>query len=158
MLYSAWYIDPLPNDPYRPTHKNHPVSIWVRADPKHYNWTLQLAFALVGEYYKRYGKIHACCAHLERLQELGTPEHLCKETYTPPPNKRAYEGLPKGISYFDCAINDQYFESCAVYTNGRLNVVETYRKYYHCKEWEMKWRSGGKPDWFKKPQATKLFF
>tara|TARA_B110000093_G_C12856281_1_gene361522 strand:- start:418 stop:711 length:294 start_codon:yes stop_codon:yes gene_type:complete len=65
-------------------------------------------------------------------------------------NKRAYEGLPTGIAYFDCAINDQYFESCAVYTNGRLNAVETYRMYYHCKEWEMKWRSGSKPDWYQK--------
>tara|TARA_B110000902_G_scaffold234824_1_gene279713 strand:- start:148 stop:492 length:345 start_codon:yes stop_codon:yes gene_type:complete len=50
MLYSAWWfgrdvfplpeLDPLPNDPYRPTHLNHPVSVWVRADPKHYQWTL----------------------------------------------------------------------------------------------------------------------
>jgi len=80
------------------------VSVWVRADPKHYNWTLSLVFALVDEYYKRYGKIHACCAHLERLQALGAPEHIGEETYTPSENKRAYEGPDNGIKYFDCAI------------------------------------------------------
>lgn len=160
MLYSSWWfgrdafplpeLDPLPNDPYRPTHLNHPVSVWVRADPKHYQWTLELAFELVGEYYKRYGKIHACCAHLERLQALGAPEHIGIETYQAPENKRAYEGLPDGISYFDCAINDEYFDTCAVYTNGKLNAVETYRRYYLCKQIEMKWRSGVKPKWYQK--------
>ena len=130
MLYSAWWfgrdtfplpeLDPSPNDPYRPTHKNHPVSVWVRADAKHYDWALNLAFSLVDQYYSRYGKIHACCAHLERLQALGAPPHIGIETYQPPSEKRATTGLPEGIAYFDCAINDEIFPQCAVYTNGRF--------------------------------------
>ena len=87
---------------------------------------------------------------MERLQALGTPENIGIETYQAPENKRAYEGLPDGISYFDCAINDEYFDTCAVYTNGKLNAVETYRRYYLCKQIEMKWRSGVKPKWYQK--------
>ena len=163
MLYSAWWfgrdtfplpeLDPLPNDPYRPTHKNHPVSVWVRADAKHYDWALNLAFSLVDQYYSRYGKIHACCAHLERLQALGAPPHIGIETYQPPLEKRATTGLPEGIAYFDCAINDKIFPQCAVYTNGQLNAIQTYRRYYKTKtSWKMNWRCVGEPLWFKSPQ------
>lgn len=166
MLYSAWWfgrdvfprpeLDPLPNDPYRPTHKNHPVSIWVRASHKHYTWTLNLAFELVRQYYQRYGKLHACLAHLERLQALGAPPHVGVETYEPPLAKRATTGLPEGIDYFDCAINDEVFPQCAVYTNGQLNAVETYRRYYHTKTWQMKWRVIGQPVWFKPQPVPKM--
>lgn len=166
MLYTAWWfgrdtfplpeLDPLPNDPYRATHKNHPVSIWVRASATHYTWTLNLAFELVRQYYVRYGKIHACMAHLERLQALGPPPHVGQETYAPPLEKRATTGLPEGIQYFDCAINDQVFPQCAVYTNGQLNAIETYRRYYHTKTWQMKWRNVGHPLWFKSQPASKM--
>ena len=165
MLYTAWWfgrdefplpeLDPLPNDPYRMTHKNHPVSVWVRASPKHYHWTLDLAFELVRQYYIRYGKIHACMAHLERLQALGAPPSVGIETYQPPLQKRATTGLPDGIQYFDCAINDELFPQCAVYTDGQLNAIETYRKYYTTKTWGMKWRVIGKPLWFKSQPAPK---
>ena len=168
MLYSAWWfgrdvfplpeLDPLPNDPYRPTHKNHPVSIWVRADPKHYNWTLALAFALSKQYYMRYGKFHACQAHLERLQALGAPENIGTETYDPPIGKRATIGFPNGIKYFDCAIHDDLFPSCAVYTDGQLNAIETYRKYYQTKNWSMKWKNMSPPHWYQKTAAVQNGF
>ena len=156
MLYTAWWfcraelalptLDSCPYEPYRPTHKNHPFSIWVRSDPKHYAWTLNLAFALCDEYYSRYNKFHKCISHLERLQAMGAPKLMVAETYTPPVSKRATEGLPSGIKYFDCAINDQVFPQCAVYTNGNLNAIETYRNYYKTKEWAMKWRR--RPEWY----------
>jgi hypothetical protein len=168
MLYSAWWfgrehfprpeLDPLPNDPYRPTHKNHPVNIWIRASDKHYYWTLNLAFALVDEYYKRYGKIHACQAHLERLQALGAPENVGEETYDPPIKKRATVGLPSGIEYFDCAIADAVFDQCAVYENGHLNAIKSYRKYYHTKTWTMKWRTGCQPSWYQKSTGGQTSF
>lgn len=160
MLYTAWWfgrdqfplpeLDPLPNDPYKATHINHPVSIWVRADPTHYNWTLELAFALCKEYYQRYGKMHACIAHLERLQALGAPVRIKEETYQPPLQKRATIGLPPGIKYFDCAINDDFFNDCAVYQDGKLHAIATYRKYYMCKTWQMQWRNRKKPHWYQK--------
>ena len=166
MLYSAWWfgrdvfphpeLDPLPNDPYTPTHLNHPVSIWVRASPTHYTWTLNMAFELVRQYYCRYGKLHACMPHLERLQAMGAPPTVAKETYTPPAAKRATAGLPDGIAYFDCAIHDSVFPQCAVYTDGQLNAIETYRRYYQTKTWQMKWRGVGAPLWFTAQPASTL--
>ena len=92
LLYTAWWfgrdtlplpeLDTCPHDPYRPTHKNHPSAIWVRADPKHYEWLLELGFSLCEEYYKRYnGKFHKCLTHLERLQSMGPPPKIKEETY-----------------------------------------------------------------------------
>lgn len=150
LLYSAWWfgrrtfplpeLDPCPFDPYRPTHTNHPSACWTRDAPEHYLWLLELGFALCKEYYQRYGgKLHKCMSHLERLQEMGPPPRVAPETYTPPAHKVATAGLPKGIRYFHCAINDALWDKCAVYTDGQLNAVETYRKYYCTKPWQLKW-------------------
>ena len=161
LLYSAWWfgrrtfplteLDPCPFDPYRPTHTNHPSACWTRDAPEHYLWLLKLGFALCKEYYERYGgKLHKCMSHLERLQEMGPPPRVAAETYTPPTHKVATAGLPKGIRYFHCAINDALWDKCAVYTDGQLNAVETYRKYYCTKPWQLKWyKSTTKaPTWY----------
>ena len=161
LLYSAWWygrevfplpeLDPCPYDAYKPTHRNHPSAIWTRDAPEHYNWLLELGFALCKEYYRRYGgKIHKCMSHLERLQGLGPPPRVAPETYTPPPHKIATTGLPNGIRYFHCAINDEVWNKCAVYTDGQLNAVATYRKYYCTKPWQLKWNKSVEqaPIWY----------
>ena len=73
------------------------------------------------------------------------------ETYTAPPHKRATHNCPYGCDYFDCAINDKYFKNCAVYVDGKLDCVNTYRNYYLTKEWDMKWNKGKdkQPLWYK---------
>ena len=53
--------------------------------------------------------------------------------------KMATTGLPNGIRYFHCAINDEVWDKCAAYTGGQLNAVATYRKYYCTKPWQLKW-------------------
>ncbi len=161
LLYGAWWfgrstiplppLDPCPDCVYRATHLNHPCAIWTRGAPEHYNWLVKFGFALCKEYYQRYGKLHKCMAHLERLQEMGPPPKVAAETYAPPVHKIATTGLPEGIRYFHCAINDDLWDSCAVYTNGHLNATETYRKYYRTKTWAMKWYRGtaSEPSWFR---------
>lgn len=161
LLYSAWWfhrdhfplpeLDPCPHEPYRPTHTNHPSAVWVRAAPEHYNWLLELGYALCKEYYQRYGgKFHKCLSHLDRLQEMGPPEHIGEETYQPPLHKIATTGLPEGIRYFHCAIRDDLWDQCAVYTDGQLNAVQTYRKYYATKPWQLKWYKSLRdpPNWY----------
>ena len=51
--------------PYRKTHVNHPISIWVRHNESHYNWTCNYGLALCAEYTRRYGKIHKTQYHLD---------------------------------------------------------------------------------------------
>ena len=163
LLYTAWWfgrdtlplpeLDSCPYDPYRPTHKNHPSAVWVRADPKHYYWLLNLGFDLCKEYYNRYNnQFHKCLTHLERLQAMGAPENIGEETYEPPKHKCATSGLPPGITFFHCAINDSLWDQCAVYdADGQLNAVKTYRRYYATKSWGLKWnkRSDLAPNWYK---------
>lgn len=45
---------------YKPTHANHPCTLWLCKSVKHYEWALQLFVALLYEYTYRYGKIHKC--------------------------------------------------------------------------------------------------
>jgi len=155
LLYTAhWYnsenpdFPPVPeltekygnDNPYRMTHKNHPVAVWVRAKKTHYDYTIKLGLELSKEYSRRFGKIHRCHYHLQRLQYMGYPLHRVPETYKAPPHKRATVGLPVGVDYFDVCIADNLFEKCARYdADGNLNCVESYRAYYHTKEWDLKW-------------------
>jgi hypothetical protein len=82
LLWTAWHIaghgeDLLATAPttragthgYKPTHRNHPCAIWVRASLHNYRWLLELANALVAEYHYRYPAAapHACEPHLEWL-------------------------------------------------------------------------------------------
>lgn len=143
--------------PYRPTHKNHPCSIWVRASKNHYDWALNLGLELCKEYTRRYGKTHKCLTHLHRLQAMGYPELIQPETYEPPPKKRATVNCPDGCDYFDCAINDKFFDDCAVYIDGQLDCVETYRNYYRTKEWAMRWnRQDNPPSWFQTNKRKRI--
>jgi len=43
---------------YKPTHKNHPCCVWVRASSSNYDWMMAHFVALCGEYTHRGGKIH----------------------------------------------------------------------------------------------------
>lgn len=43
---------------YKPTHMNHPCSLWVRESKSNYKWLYQHFIALANEYNLRYHKIH----------------------------------------------------------------------------------------------------
>lgn len=49
---------------YKPTHKNHPCSIWVREGVQNYAWSLDLFESLCHEYSRRYNKVHKCMDYL----------------------------------------------------------------------------------------------
>merc|ERR1712046_212586 len=85
---------------------------------------------------------------------MGFPPHIAPETSEPDPKKHATINVPEGCKYFSCAMLDEYFEKGAVYTDGQLDAVRTYRKYYLTKPFEMKWNRGGdeEPEWFSKPE------
>lgn len=49
------YVDDVP---YRPTHKNHPCTLWAGTSRANWEWTIQHGLALCAEYTFRYGKTH----------------------------------------------------------------------------------------------------
>ena len=51
--------------PYRPTHKNHPCTLWAGKSRGNWNWLIDHGMALCREYTHRYGKIHKTQAVIE---------------------------------------------------------------------------------------------
>lgn len=43
---------------YKPTHHNHPCTLWAAASPDHAHYLATLGLALATEYTYRYGKLH----------------------------------------------------------------------------------------------------
>ena len=156
MLYTAWWCSsddfiwaPCYYKPYKLTHKNHPVAIWIREHKQHYFWALDLALYLCIEYHNRFHKIHKCYTHLLRLYEMGFPKNIQNSTHIIDKNKIATIHCPDNCNYFYCAIPDDIFPSCAVYYDGKLSARETYRRYYHTKQFDMKWNKiYNPPNWF----------
>ena len=59
MLCTAHHhYDMFTDVPYKKAHYNHPSTIWVRQNKKHYRWLYNHMIALGEEYTHRYGKIH----------------------------------------------------------------------------------------------------
>ncbi len=54
--------------PYKVTHVNHPVAIWTRTTKGNYHWLYQHFVALLSEFYRRRGKMHACHKHSTKLR------------------------------------------------------------------------------------------
>lgn len=82
---ALWVHSSLLAIPYKPTHMNHPCSIWVRTSSANYLWLVDHFEALLAEYQNRYGKIHACAQHLVFFRRMyhviphvpGTPFANC---------------------------------------------------------------------------------
>lgn len=53
---------------YKPTHVNHPCSIWVRSSATNYLWLLELAEALADEFEFRFGHEHKTASVVKRLR------------------------------------------------------------------------------------------
>lgn len=74
------------NRGYKSHAKNHPCTKWVRESRAHYNWLLELAFALVEEHTYRFTPkaIHACFPHLVWLYENPPPKYTETSWRDPP--------------------------------------------------------------------------
>jgi len=82
LLYTAHHVHPAAKDwrnhapmaktgirGYMPVHVKNPIALWVRANAAHYRHAAAYGLALCKEYSLRYGREHACEAHLAWLQD-----------------------------------------------------------------------------------------
>ncbi len=60
--------------PYKPTHKNHPSSLWVRESNDNFIWLYTMAITLCSEYRLRFGKTHKTETVLLTLWKLWVNE------------------------------------------------------------------------------------
>jgi hypothetical protein len=120
-LHTLWS---LPEKFYKPTHKNHPCSIWVRKQSANYAWLATHAAFLCKEYTYRYGKTHASLPVIDWC--LDNFPDICIGFGTNPPQ----------------CMPDEY--KCE-------DTVEAYRRYYNeCKRntIQMKWTRRNPPEWW----------
>lgn len=107
-------------DLYKPTHRNHPCSIWVRESIENFDWLYNLAIELGHEYTFRYGKIHKSIEVINRAN--------------------LYKSLPLiDRTPFAQAMPDQYRDS---------DAVKAYRNYYRFEKKDiLKYTRREQPSW-----------
>lgn len=94
---------------YKPTHKNHPCTIWARTSWQNFNWLCELTEALHAEWQYRFGHTH---------------NHKSFEVYAGLPKADLLGSLPDiGLTPFAMAMPDYI-----VVRNA--DPVEAYRDYY----------------------------
>lgn len=126
MLSTAHHLcgDP---DPimYKPTHKNHPCSVWVRQSKANYKWLYDHFLALCMEYTHRYGKVHLCETKLGQVLNQ-------------------YPTKIKDIGLTPFAVAMQANPECII----KNDVVKSYRMYYKTKTFSMVWTNRKTPGWY----------
>jgi hypothetical protein len=110
---------------YKPTHVNHPSTVWARQSKANYTTLYALFTELLREYETRYGKVHKT-------------SRLSSYLATPPRNIDSV----KGRTEIPLCMPDQY----KVFGNP----VESYRNYYRTgKAHIAKWKHRQIPEWYK---------
>ena len=106
---------------YKPTHINHPCSVWLRQSTGNYDWLFAHWCALLEEYHFRYGGVHKPRELLGQLSRA--PDTLVQGPMTP----------------FALAMPDE----CKV-----GDAVESYRAYYRkYKQPLLQYQLRKKPQW-----------
>ncbi len=105
--------------PYKPTHRNHPITRWAARSLSNWKWIRDFVAVLNDENLYRYGKVHKSSVVAAGLAEPDIED--------------------VGFTGFIQAFNDRYL--CR-------DVVRGYRKYYLCdKKHLFKWTNRPVPYW-----------
>lgn len=65
ILESAQILCTIVGGEYKPTHENHPATLWAKASSSNALWLFAHAIYMCDEYSKRTAKVHACRAVIE---------------------------------------------------------------------------------------------
>jgi hypothetical protein len=110
---------------YRPTHRNHPVTLWVKHSESNYRWTTDLLYHLLREREFRTNKTHATQIYLRRLTD--GVEFIPWAKPIPSPNCSAYPEVEHFLAY-RLTLRDKW-----------VNDIRT-----------PTWTKRGSPEWLKK--------
>ncbi len=118
---------------YKPTHQNHPCSIFVRSTSENYKWTYEHLKALLAEYTFRTGKVHKSSELVKVLAKLPAKIEIAERTS------------------FAMAMPDEHKKL------GIFDQTKAYQSYLRAKftEWQQRekpikvcWGLRGAPDWY----------
>ena len=116
--------------PYKPTHKNHPVSKWTRNTRENWQWTLDHVKALLEEKIKRTNVGHKSYSVIESIKDIPIP-------------------FPSsGLEKFPvCIADDKKCRQDQRFTES--DPVLCYKLYYIYDKAEIaKWKNSEIPNWF----------
>lgn len=140
-LYTAWHVlegtdtlETVCTTPkiYKPTHKSHPLGVWIRKSLDNYLYVAETAVCLAKEYTRRYDKIHACEVHAKWLR-YNVPSKFASSEFTPPPQ---------------CMPEEYRVNYNKKYTWG--DAVKAYREYYRKEKANFStWKTRPTPDFMK---------
>jgi len=115
--------------PYRPTHANHPCTLWAGASLDNWTWLRRLALALNREYRYRYRRNRD---HKSALVVKGLAR---------PPLER------RGLTPFAQAMPEAY--------RVPGDAVSAYRRYYVAEKAALaRWTRRRRPSWFPNPKGS----
>ena len=110
--------------PYKGGYKHHPCTVWAGDSWHNFDWLANHAIGLLGEYYMRFGKEHACGNAIGQMNGMSWR-------------------LPNGrLTPFAQAMPDEYKDD---------DAVKAYRAYYHSKadsKGGVHYRHTSPPDWW----------
>ena len=99
---------------YKIAYANHPCTVWAGDSWHNFDWLANHAIGLLGEYYMRFGKEHACSEAIGQMNGMSWR-------------------LPNGrLPPFAQAMPDEFKQE---------DAVQAYRAYYHSKTFA-KWEKG----------------
>ncbi len=124
ILESAQMLSTALGQGYKPTHKNHPCTLWTAQSQDNAEWVYELACHLNEEYKKRYKH---------------TTSHKSWDVIRHYHNAQARRVLPnQGLTAFAQAMPDEYKSD---------DAVQSYRAYYRSKPF-VRWDHGNVPSWW----------
>jgi hypothetical protein len=140
--------------PYKGGYKHHPCTVWAGDSWHNFDWLANHAIGLLGEYYMRFGKEHACGNAIGQMN--GMSWRLPNGRLTPfalamPDEYRPTEPSTSLLDNDTFAKQGVGFnadnEMIITHADGK-DAVQAYRRYYHSKTFA-KWEKGTPaPDWW----------
>ena len=129
MLCTAFHLQKI-EAPYKPCHKNHPSSIWVRESFDNFQWLIEHSHSISEEYTARYGKIHKSLEVLKWCEDNVYKLSFDRYDLTPFAIAISSDKICRKLKEFD-----------------ESNVTQCYRLYIqHDKKHIHKWIRN-KPEW-----------
>lgn len=92
----------------KPTHYNHPCSVWARKTSGNYKWLYQHYVALCTEYLYRTGKEHASSRFINELSRL--PSNILHEdrTFFAKATPDEFKAIPNAVLAYQAYLNHKF--------------------------------------------------
>jgi hypothetical protein len=108
MLSTNVSLAGLREGPYRPTHKNHPCTIWARTSHNNYLWLCEHLRSLCNEYTNRFNKIHKCEQYIDLLYNCSTDLAYLKDGQTTFPNCTTFKEIKETTRAYRLYLNEKW--------------------------------------------------